>query len=87
MNALTISDIFSNLEYYKEQYLAILAHPEQYFTPVAHAYVQVWPLAKEQLYLGDLLQLWLGGEMAGKFRTAAVNQYGFKGKSQACARV
>ena len=60
MNALTVSDIFSNLEYYKEHYLSILEHPEQYFTPVAHAYVQVWPLAAEQLYLGDLLQLWLG---------------------------
>ena len=60
MNALTVPHIFSNLEYYKEHYLSILEQPEQYFTSVAHAYVQVWPLAKEQLYLGDLLQLWLG---------------------------
>lgn len=60
MNTLTISHLFSNLQNYKDQYLSILNHPEQYFIPVTDAYVDIWPVGKEQLYLGDLLQLWLG---------------------------
>ena len=58
MNTLSISDIFSNFSYYQEHYLSILANPEQYATPVQGAYIQVWPLAHQDLYLGDLLQLW-----------------------------
>jgi hypothetical protein len=58
MNTLTISQLFSNLSFYKENYLSIIKNAEQYYTPVDGAYVQVWPLAKQQLFLGDLLQLW-----------------------------
>jgi hypothetical protein len=60
MNALTISYLFSNLQFYQAQYLSILQNAEQYFTPVEDAYIHVWPAARQPLYLGDLLQLWLG---------------------------
>lgn len=59
MNALTISHLFSNLQSYQDQYLSILQNAEQYFTPVEDAYIHVWPAARQPLYLGDLLQLWL----------------------------
>lgn len=59
MNALTISHLFSNLQSYQAQYLSILQNAEQYFTPVEDAYIHVWPAARQPLYLGDLLQLWL----------------------------
>lgn len=58
MNTLSISQIFSKLDYYQENYLSIIHSPEQYYTPVLDAYVHVWPLKKQALYLGDLLQLW-----------------------------
>ena len=58
MNTLSISDIFSNLTFYKEHYLSILSEPEQYFTVVEQAYIDVWPFGHADLYLGDLLQLW-----------------------------
>lgn len=60
MNTLTIAHLFLNLQSYKDQYLTILENPEQYFVPIADAYINIWPVGKEQLYLGDLLQLWLG---------------------------
>lgn len=60
MNTLTISHLLSNLQSYQDQYLTILNDPEQYFTPLENAYVHIWPEAKQSLYLGDLLQLWLG---------------------------
>ena len=56
MNTLTIAHLFLNLQSYKDQYLTILENPEQYFVPVADAYINIWPVGKEQLYLGDLLQ-------------------------------
>ena len=58
MNTLTISDIFANLSDYQDQYLSILSNPEQYYTPVESAYIDVWPVGCSYLYLGDLLQLW-----------------------------
>lgn len=58
MNTLIVSDIFKNLEFYKENYLSILSTPEQYFIPVSQAYIEIWPLGHIDLYLGDLLQLW-----------------------------
>lgn len=58
MNTLSISDIFSNLSFYQENYLSILQNPEQYYTKIEQAYFEVWPFAEKQLYLGDLLQLW-----------------------------
>jgi len=60
MNTLTISQLQSNFQVYQDQYLSIVNDPEQYYTPVENAYVHVWPVAKQPLYLGDLLQLWLG---------------------------
>ncbi|OTG91951.1 hypothetical protein [Acinetobacter sp. ANC 3813] len=59
MNTLTISHLFSNLQAYQDQYLSIVNDPAQYYTPVENAYVKIWPAAKQPLYLGDLLQLWL----------------------------
>ncbi len=58
MNTLTISDIFANLADYQDQYLSIISNPEQYYTPVESAYIDVWPVGCTDLYLGDLLQLW-----------------------------
>jgi hypothetical protein len=58
MNTLTISDIFANLADYQDQYLSIISNPEQYYTPVESAYIDVWPVGYTGLYLGDLLQLW-----------------------------
>jgi hypothetical protein len=58
MNTLSIPEIFANLDFYQENYLSILSNIDQYQTPVAGAYLNVWPFAHQELYLGDLLQLW-----------------------------
>lgn len=58
MNTLSISDIFSNLSFYQDNYLAILKNPEHYYTDVEQAYFEVWPFGEKKLFLGDLLQLW-----------------------------
>ena len=56
MNTLSISDIFSQFSYYQEHYLSILSTPEQYSTALEGAFIHVWPLSPQDLYLGDLLQ-------------------------------
>lgn len=58
MNTLTIPQIFANLDFYKENYLSIISSPEQYHTPVEGAYTNAWPFGRQDLFLGDLLQLW-----------------------------
>lgn len=58
MNTLSISQIFSNFQFYQDNYLSIIADQTQYQTPVEGAYVNVWPLGSRDLQLGDLLQLW-----------------------------
>lgn len=58
MNTLSISEIFSNFQFYQENYLSIIANPIEYHTPVASAYINVWPVGHVDLCLGDLLQLW-----------------------------
>ena len=58
MHTLTIAEIFSNLSFYQDNYLSIIQDSVQYRTVVEDAYIQVWPVGTEQLYLGDLLQLW-----------------------------
>lgn len=58
MYTLTISQIFFNLGFYQNHYLNILQSPDQYFTEVEGAYIDVLPFKKQSLYLGDLLQLW-----------------------------
>lgn len=58
MYTLSISQIFSNLGFYQDHYLNIIHSPEQYFTQVEGAYIDLWPFKKQSLYLGDLLQLW-----------------------------
>ena len=50
MNTLTISDIFANLATYQDQYLSIISNPEQYYTPVESAYIDVWPVGCVDLY-------------------------------------
>ncbi|QIO05582.1 hypothetical protein [Acinetobacter shaoyimingii] len=60
MQTLKISQIFSNFAFYQTQYLQILSNSDQYYTEVEGAYIHVWPFEKQKLYLGDLLQLWLG---------------------------
>lgn len=59
MQTLNISQIFSHLSFYQENYLQILQCPSQYYVEVKDAYIDVWPFSRHQLYLGDLLQLWL----------------------------
>ena len=58
MNTLTISQIFSNLSFYKDQYLNIIQSADLYFTEVEGAFVDLFPFKKQKLFLGDLLQLW-----------------------------
>ena len=58
MYTLTIAQIFSQIEFYKENYLNILNTPESYFTKVEGAFVALFPFKKQNLFLGDLLQLW-----------------------------
>lgn len=59
MNTLSISQIFSHFSLYQKNYLSIIQDAEQYFTPVTEAFIELWPAGRHQLYLGDLLQLWL----------------------------
>lgn len=66
MNTLSISQIFSDISYYKDNYLSILSNPEQYQTLVPEAFIQVWPFKKESLCLGDLLQLWFAQKWLAK---------------------
>lgn len=66
MNTLSISQIFSNLSFYKENYLAILSDPKQYQISVDEAFIEVWPFKKESLCLGDLLQLWFAQKWLAK---------------------
>lgn len=58
MYTLTIAQIFSQIEFYQENYLNILNTPESYFTEVEGAFVELFPFKKQNLFLGDLLQLW-----------------------------
>ena len=58
MHTLTIAEIFSNLSFYQDNYLSIIQDPQRYQTAVEDAYIQVWPVGTQVLYLGDLLQLW-----------------------------
>jgi len=58
MNALTIQKIFSNIDYYQDQYLSILNNADLYFSIVDDAQLQLRFVKDKQLYLGDLLQLW-----------------------------
>lgn len=58
MNTLTIPQIFSNIAFFQANYLNIIADHQQYFVPVEGSIIDVWPFKKQQLFLGDLLQLW-----------------------------
>lgn len=66
MNTLGISQIFSDISYYKDNYLSILSNPEQYQTLIPEAFIQVWPFKKESLCLGELLQLWFAQKWLAK---------------------
>ncbi|RKG34723.1 hypothetical protein [Acinetobacter tianfuensis] len=81
MNTLTISQLFSNFKLYQDQYLSILDDPERYYTPVADAYVQIWPAAPQQLFLGDLLQLWLGDKWVVNTEKAPLINSVFRAKA------
>ena len=74
MNTLTIPQIFSQLAYYQENYLQIIADPAQYYIPVKDAHITLWPLAQKSLYLGDLLQLWF----AEKWLVETERQFSFE---------
>lgn len=58
MKTLTVASIFSNFDFYQRNYLNILNQPESYYTPVEDAWIDAFPFKKQDLYLGDLLQLW-----------------------------
>ena len=74
MNTLSIPQIFSQLAYYQENYLQIIADPAQYYIPVKDAHITLWPLAQKSLYLGDLLQLWF----AEKWLVETERQFNFE---------
>lgn len=74
MNTLNISQIFSQFVFYQTHYLSIIQDPAQYFTVVEDAEISLWPLATQQLYLGDLLQLWF----AEKWLVEQERQYSFE---------
>ncbi|MDD9318007.1 hypothetical protein [Acinetobacter lactucae] len=58
MNTLTITSIFSYFDFYQYNYLNILNQSESYYTSVEGAWINAYPFKKQELYLGDLLQLW-----------------------------
>jgi hypothetical protein len=58
MKTLTIASIFSNFDFYQSNYLNILSQSESYYTLVEGAWINAYPFKKQELYLGDLLQLW-----------------------------
>ncbi|RSO60666.1 hypothetical protein EA756_00810 [Acinetobacter lactucae] len=62
MNTLTIASIFSNFDFYQHNYLNILNQSESYYTPVEGAWINAYPFKKQNLYLGDLLQLWFSSK-------------------------
>jgi len=62
MKTLTVASIFSNFNFYRRNYLNILCRPESYYTPVEGAWIDAYPFKKQDLYLGDLLQLWLSSK-------------------------
>ncbi|QXA08098.1 hypothetical protein I6L27_00715 [Acinetobacter pittii] len=62
MNTLTIASIFSNFDFYQHNYLNILNQSESYYTPVEGAWINAYPFKKQELYLGDLLQLWFSSK-------------------------
>ncbi len=74
MNTLSIPQIFSQLTYYQENYLQIIADPAQYYIPVTDAHIKLCPLAQQSLYLGDLLQLWF----AEKWLVETERQFSFE---------
>jgi hypothetical protein len=62
MKTLTITSIFSNFDFYQHNYLNILNQSEYYYTLVDGAWINAYPFKKQDLYLGDLLQLWFSAK-------------------------
>ncbi len=62
MKTLTIASIFSNFDFYQNNYLNILNQSESYYTLVEGAWINAYPFKKHDLYLGDLLQLWFSAK-------------------------
>ncbi len=62
MKTLTIASIFSNFDFYQQNYLNVLTQSESYYTPVEDAWIDAYPFKKQNLYLGDLLQLWFSSK-------------------------
>ncbi|WP_336167424.1 hypothetical protein [Acinetobacter sp. 161(2023)] len=62
MKTLTVASIFSNFDFYQHHYLNILSRTESYYTPVEGASIDAYPFKKQDLYLGDLLQLWFSSK-------------------------
>ncbi|MCG9491655.1 hypothetical protein MCL36_03750 [Acinetobacter pittii] len=62
MKTLTIASIFSNFDFYQHNYLNILNQSESYYTPVEGVWINAYPFKKQDLYLGDLLQLWFSSK-------------------------
>ena len=60
MPILHIQEIFSQFQFYQAQYLDIIKNPELYYQPVLNAHIHFSIVSEEKIYLGDLLQLWLG---------------------------
>lgn len=59
MSKLTIKQIFSHFQFYQDNYQRIITSAELYYQPVESAVLHFSLVSQEQLYLGDVLQLWL----------------------------
>lgn len=58
MHKLTIQYVFSNFQFYQQNYQHIMTSADDYYQPVESALLDFSVISQEQIYLGDLLQLW-----------------------------
>ncbi|OTG66531.1 hypothetical protein [Acinetobacter silvestris] len=86
MNTLTIPEIFTNIDFYKENYLSILSNTEQYQTYVEDAFIDIWPVGKIALSLGDLLQLWFSEKWLINSPCHLLLENDYRGRKQSIQR-
>lgn len=48
MKTLTIASIFSNFDFYQQNYLNVLTQSESYYTPVEDAWIDAYPFKKTE---------------------------------------
>lgn len=60
-STMTVEEICTKFQYYKDNYQALLADPKQNDIIVTNAIGSFWPLGSYTLTLGQLLKLWFSG--------------------------